>query len=185
VTDETRTCSRCRKAKPLAEFRPRSRGGLDAYCRPCRNEKQRESYARNAEARRARNNARYAANRDRYKAINAESRRRALADPDRRDARLDAENDRYFRRKLREHGITIEEYEAILARQGGVCGSCGTDDPGRGGRGRPSTRFCIDHDHDTGVVRGLLCRTCNRGIGMLGDTVESLERAVAYLRAAV
>ncbi len=45
------------------------------------------------------------------------------------------------------------------------------------------TRLCLDHDHATGAFRGWLCRVCNAGIGLLGDTPESLERALRYLRA--
>lgn len=44
--------------------------------------------------------------------------------------------------------------------------------------------LCLDHDHVTGVFRGWLCRQCNAGIGQLGDTPESVERALAYLKRA-
>ena len=74
------------------------------------------------------------------------------------------------------YGITLEDYERILAEQGGLCAICGTDQGG--GRG---DRFHIDHDHATGKVRGLLCLSCNRGIGCLGDDPTLLTIAVAYL----
>lgn len=41
--------------------------------------------------------------------------------------------------------------------------------------------ICLDHCHDTGIIRGLLCNNCNVGIGMLGDTVDRLLKAIAYL----
>ena len=41
--------------------------------------------------------------------------------------------------------------------------------------------FAVDHDHKTGKVRGLLCNQCNRGLGMLGDTKEAVERVLNYL----
>jgi hypothetical protein len=53
------------------------------------------------------------------------------------------------------------------------CQSCGKD--------ISSTKVCIDHDHETGIVRGILCNSCNVGIGLLGDSVEGLERAIRYL----
>jgi hypothetical protein len=58
----------------------------------------------------------------------------------------------------------------MIARQGGTCALC------------PEEPTCIDHDHDTGIVRGILCRQCNGALGKLGDSVESLMRAVEYVR---
>lgn len=76
------------------------------------------------------------------------------------------------------YGITIHEYEKILEKQGGVCGICGSSDSKTKGVGR----FCIDHDHQTGKIRGLLCSSCNRGIGLLGDSIDNLKNAIEYLR---
>lgn len=84
---------------------------------------------------------------------------------------------------VRKYGITQHDYNALLASQGGVCGICGSDDPSKGRAGNKF--FCVDHDHITGRVRGLLCVPCNTGLGRLGDNVASLERAIAYLRATV
>jgi hypothetical protein len=75
------------------------------------------------------------------------------------------------------YGITVEQYDELLAAQGGLCACCGSDSP----RGR-GTYFPVDHDHDTGEVRGLLCTPCNVGIGALGDTEEGVLRALEYLR---
>lgn len=57
------------------------------------------------------------------------------------------------------------------------CENCGGTPNGHGG-------LHLDHDHKTGAFRGWLCHSCNAGIGQLGDTIEGLERAVAYLRRA-
>ena len=73
-------------------------------------------------------------------------------------------------------GITIEAYDKMLADQRGVCALCGGP-PG----GRWQT-FHVDHCHETGRIRGLLCHHCNTGLGSLGDSEESLERALRYLR---
>lgn len=75
----------------------------------------------------------------------------------------------------RHYGITPEEYDAMLARQAGACGVCGC---------RPAGALHVDHDHESGAVRGLLCGSCNLGLGKLGDSIEALERALAYLRGA-
>lgn len=96
------------------------------------------------------------------------ARRRAtswnVANPD----RLRAKNLMYS------YGITPVEYDKILEDQSGVCAICGEQCSCRG-------RLAVDHDHRTGVVRGLLCNNCNRSLGLLKDSREVLLSAVAYL----
>lgn len=72
------------------------------------------------------------------------------------------------------YGVSIAQYEAMLTAQNGVCAVCGGVNDGM--------ELCVDHDHSTGAVRGLLCTPCNRGIGYFRDTVAHLEAAVAYLK---
>jgi len=78
----------------------------------------------------------------------------------------------------RKYGITPEEYDAILERQGGVCAICKA--PPGDPRGY---RMHVDHAHDDGRVRGILCGPCNQGLGRLGDDVERLRAAIEYLLA--
>lgn len=78
---------------------------------------------------------------------------------------------------VKSHGISVEQFEAMLARQGGVCAICK----------RPQTvkrrrRLSIDHCHKTGVIRGLLCDQCNTGIGNLREDPAVLQAAIEYLR---
>ena len=75
-----------------------------------------------------------------------------------------------------QYGITLEQYDQMLEDQGGVCAICGTDDP------RGMGRFPVDHCHDTGQVRGLLCNLCNQALGMFKDDPQLLLTAVSYLR---
>lgn len=85
-------------------------------------------------------------------------------------------------RRLRAmYGISAEEYDEMLAKQGGGCAICGAEDTYHQS-GRRADRLPVDHDHDTGVVRGILCSPCNRAIGFLKDDPELLERAARYLR---
>jgi hypothetical protein len=78
----------------------------------------------------------------------------------------------------RNYGITLDEYNRMLIAQGGCCGICGKRKGG--GRGQ-STRLHVDHDHATGKARGLLCGTCNRGIGQFNDNPRLVRAAVRYL----
>lgn len=72
--------------------------------------------------------------------------------------------------------IPVIHYERLLRAQNELCAICSTADPGRGNK-----RFCIDHCHKTGVVRGLLCHKCNSGLGRFEDDPKIMRRAVAYL----
>ena len=78
------------------------------------------------------------------------------------------------------YGITLEQYEAMMAEQNGVCAICkqpeNTKDKDGGPRGMP-----VDHCHTTGKVRGLLCTPCNRALGMFKDSTENLQSAIDYL----
>lgn len=75
---------------------------------------------------------------------------------------------------LREYGMSVEDYYALLEAQNGVCAICGHK-PERG------EKLCVDHNHGTSKVRGLLCGTCNSGIGFLRHDLLTLGRAISYL----
>ncbi len=75
----------------------------------------------------------------------------------------------------RAFGLTVQQYDEMLVAQGGRCALCGSDFPG--GRGR----FVVDHCHDTGKIRGLLCNLCNVGLGALRDSPQLLQKAIHYL----
>ena len=74
------------------------------------------------------------------------------------------------------YGITPEQYEEMLAAQGGVCAICKKGDPKH-----KSDNWPIDHNHSTGEVRGLLCSPCNTLIGLAQEDVDILMSAAAYL----
>lgn len=108
----------------------------------------------------------YARNRDK---VLASARAYILANPD-----------AHRRVMLRTNfGITLEQYNEMFERQGGVCAICK----------KPETwlyrdkvrALAVDHDHETGRVRGLLCGNCNRAIGQMLDDPERLRRAADYL----
>lgn len=78
-------------------------------------------------------------------------------------------------------GITIEQYDEMLRDQGGVCKICGEAERRADGAGR-YTNLSVDHCHSTGRVRGLLCSSCNRGLGFFKDRPDLIDAAAAYLR---
>ncbi|KKN36747.1 hypothetical protein LCGC14_0770530 [marine sediment metagenome] len=78
---------------------------------------------------------------------------------------------------LRTYGIRIEEYEELLQSQNNKCAICGILVK----RGRRKKNFAVDHNHETGEVRGLLCEDCNRGIGLLREDIGILQKAIKYL----
>ncbi len=98
-----------------------------------------------------------------YKAeINEDLRRRWKTDPELRR-----------RKRARRYGMSLEDFDALWARQGGVCAIC-----------KSSDRLCVDHCHATRKVRGFLCDGCNLGLGYFRDDPNRLRAGAAYVEAA-
>jgi len=74
------------------------------------------------------------------------------------------------------YGLTLDDYDKLVEKQEGKCAICGTDQPNCHHK-----RFVVDHNHNTGEVRGLLCSTCNTGLGNFFDNPETLLKAAYYL----
>lgn len=76
--------------------------------------------------------------------------------------------------RKRKHGITNHDFKRMFKKQDGKCAICET---------QLNLLNChIDHDHKTNKVRGLLCPMCNTGFGMFYDNIDSLERAIKYIK---
>lgn len=73
------------------------------------------------------------------------------------------------------YGLTVEDVRRMVAEQGGVCDLCKLPIKPESG---PDT--VVDHDHETGRVRGILHKLCNLGIGALGDNIQRIRQAEAY-----
>lgn len=84
----------------------------------------------------------------------------------------DAKKANAYYRKL--YKLTLEKYGRLFFAQCGVCAIC--SEPAA-----PDRALVVDHDHDTGKVRGLLCGTCNSAIGLLRDDTEVIVQAALYL----
>ena len=79
----------------------------------------------------------------------------------------------------RSFGITPEDYDTRLLRQGGACAIC--NKPEKTIRAGKLQCLSVDHCHSTGTIRGLLCNNCNRALGMFKDDVEILRSSIIYL----
>lgn len=75
------------------------------------------------------------------------------------------------------YGISLEDYKVLLINQNNSCAICGSEDP----KGFKAQSFHVDHNHETGQVRGLLCQPCNMAIGLLKENTVTLSKAIIYL----
>jgi len=83
--------------------------------------------------------------------------------------------ERSLRMLLKRFGLTRDQYLALVARGCAICGGLPN------GRWGSSSRYAFDHDHRSGVFRGLLCSRCNHAIGLFGDKPSLLIKALEYL----
>ena len=86
-----------------------------------------------------------------------------------KDKRLILTRKIYLRNK---YGILPDQYEEMFKEQKGKCAICNKVS---------KRKLAIDHDHDTGLIRELLCSNCNRALGYFKDSKENLKKAVSYL----
>lgn len=92
--------------------------------------------------------------------------------------------DRRYRRHhslLKNYGITHTQYDTMLAAQQGVCAACGLAETTLDPRTQEVKYLCVDHDHATGRVRGLLCGGCNAALGQLGEDPQRARALAAYI----
>ena len=181
VTDlnEMKTCCDCRERKSVGEFYAYVYAGQKKFkprCKKCHNEKWRP------------------AGKPRLKDLRAITVKQCkkcgetknfsafYLGPNGRpkNARCKPCHSRYIQeeRIIRTYGITQKQFDEMFARQSGVCAICGGAESGT----RLSGRMCVDHNHQTGEIRGILCAPCNRGIGLLRDSSNVLLKAAEYLK---
>ena len=192
----SKVCTQCNQCKPCDQFNKRKAksDGLQSECRDCHNErcrryrderpeevKKAQKKYRNSDRGRSQNvkNGRRYRSENREK-VNERARRRRVENYDRireREKKSEAARKEKVRDKQLQdlYGITTEEYVFLLKQQDNKCACCGVSQD-------ESSSFNVDHDHSTMEVRGLLCRKCNMGIGLLGDTANSVMAAVLYLQ---
>lgn len=170
-----KVCNTCRETKLPVDFH-RSRNtptGRYPQCRRCRASQRRDERAANPEAERARSREQYVRHRESRLARN---RRYYLANPERS---FEYARARHLRRA---YGLTVEDYAALMAAQQGGCASCGQPETEVDPRVNRVRQLAVDHCHETGEIRGLLCRKCNTALGLLGESLSVVEALAEYLR---
>lgn len=148
-------CITCKNTKDLFEFPKRvgSKDGTRNECKKCYSERS-SSWAK-------KNNYKYQT--DRYNKLDEEKKKNIT-----KEQRENNKKHKIFKK----YGLTILQYNKMVKNQGNKCKIC-------------SENFektpCIDHDHKTGRVRGLLCSKCNSLLGFAKDNIKILNNAIAYL----
>jgi len=163
-------CSRCKQHKTKTEFSPsKSPGhhGLFPWCKPCKAQYYKE-----------RNAKRPTTERKRRAQVNRE---RMMANALLRERYLTYQMTYSLKRR---YGLTSQDVVALLTKQEHQCAICRRPleklPPGKK-KPRQKNTLHIDHDHETGHVRGLLCPSCNSGLGFFKDSEELLRKAIDYL----
>ena len=162
-----KVCSRCRVEKDVEEFGVcrRTKDGRLCYCKKCYKQYRAEYAARNRDMYR-RSTAKYRAKYpERVKKVQSRYRAR------------NADRLKYYWKEWK-YGVSMGDFEQMFMATGGSCYICGLAMK-RFGQG--SNAACIDHDHKSGFVRGLLCNNCNSGLGHFEDMVDRLYAAIKYL----
>lgn len=155
-----KVCTHCNIDKPEGSFYKNDKNRLDSWCKQCRS------------------------------IVNCNRKKdRRLRDPDwaredrERSARfrkLHPEKSKYAVRNAtlkKKYGIGIKEYEELLAAQNNKCAICGSETA----KISWSPRLHVDHCHETGRIRGLLCQACNTVLGKMNESPSLLRKAAAYL----
>lgn len=156
-SSSSKICVKCHQRKDLNFFGKNSSSGdgKQYRCKECINALHKEQYWLDLPKHRARSRKK--------------SRVSRLSNPEKHRAN-NASRDR-----KRLYGISTEIFQHMLKDQDGMCKICGTQEPGGNG-------WHVDHNHYTGIVRGVLCGRCNMGLGLFGDSIENLQKAIVYLR---
>lgn len=194
---KTKRCRICEQPKPLNEFHldRSAKDGYVAFCKDCKAtiDKQRRLNDPDSKRKSRENSRKYRAERPEYHKEYGRQWRKA--NPEKKAAAARRYNEKYPERAkaqrkkyqkrmareirntkyMRQYGITLAAYEAMLVSQGGVCAICG---------GTDTINLAVDHCHATGQIRGLLCRKCNALLGQATDDPAILANAIKYLEAA-
>lgn len=150
-------CRKCLEKKPVGDFnihfgKTRTKDKLRNECRECQKTKSRTHYLK----------------------IKDEWNRK------RRENKLAERPMRHNSHLKKMFNISLLDYNDMLKKQDGKCAICGSDKPSA--KGDKIVHFAVDHNHETGEIRSLLCIQCNQGLGQFKDSPELLQKAIEYLK---
>ena len=162
-----KTCRLCGREQPLENFYPAKgmRDGRRNECKACFKERAAARYRANPEPVKERVR--------RWQRENPEKQAARMREYRASGRRSEVDRRSHLKRRF---GITPEQYESMLEAQGGRCAICRR-------RPRADIALHVDHEHESGEIRGLLCFRCNNALGDFGDSERLLHRAAAYLDA--
>ena len=158
-------CNNCGDSKPVSDFYRQGdmRDGYRNNCKSCHLAQHKTWYERNRTYEIARVGRWQRENPERVNDVQRKNRLR------RGEEYRKLEREGHLRRK---YGLTLNLFEALVSAQLGNCAICGVNE---------DLDLHVDHDHRTKKVRGLLCGKCNKAIGLLNDSPETLRAAAEYL----
>lgn len=168
---EKRTCATCSESKSVEDFHVdrSSPHGRKYSCRACTNRVKARWRHANSDRVKKQKSESYERNREKYLTYQ----------------RSDERRERLWLWKLRtQFSMTVDDWESAWERQNGRCAICYREPHEIVKKGPKSNNLCIDHDHETGMFRGLLCNDCNAGLGFFKDNINSLVFAIEYLESA-
>jgi|TARA_R110000868_G_C10585372_1_gene739041 hypothetical protein len=177
---ETKKCTTCKTEYPLTDYRKDAsrHNGIHPTCNSCNKEIQRRWYNNNKEKARKTAVSYY---HDKKDIISSRRKQDRIDNPEKYKHKSKRPYNKIKGRvsSWKNAGIkdmTYEKYLIMLESQNESCAICGKH------KDLFKRNLDVDHNHETGIARGLLCTPCNSGIGKLQDSIDMLEKAINYLK---
>lgn len=188
-----KTCPACKTEKSLTEFykNKNRKDGHTVYCKKCVGQQQKEFNNRPENIERVRNRKRKYAQEHKQEALEYSRwyrntpkgkevakttwRNYVVNHPEMLVRKKERDWKRRGGRLSSGEPFKQKDFDDLLSKQNNRCGICGNEF-------LKDDKISVDHDHKTGIVRGLLCHACNVGLGLFRDEIERLKKAIDYLK---
>lgn len=173
-------CSHCKSEKPISDFYKNNKT-KDGYSYPCKScikiyQNKTKKHLKDYYKKYYEQNKKKLV--QKYKKYYIKNRTKLLKQS--KNYHLSHKNKYKNNRLLKNFGISLKEYKRLLKNQKSVCAICGKKEINLGFHGKIKN-LSVDHDHNSKVIRGLLCDNCNHGIGCFKDNIKIMKKAIKYL----